>query len=335
MTLADTGPAPGRRRLLLLGGAGLLAAPAVARGQAAGWPSRPVRLVVPFPPGGSNDVIARPLAERMGARIGQPVVVENRPGAGGAIGAGQVAQAPADGHTLLLSSLSFVTASIVQRTGWDPEGSFDAITTLARAPFFLMVNPAVPAQGVLDLVRLAKARPGDLNYGSSGAGGINHFISEYFCQRAGVRLSHIPYRGTAPAVTDLVAGHIQVMITTVASASAAIREGRVRLLGATAEGAPPTEGVPEVPTVKSQGVDYEVDIWWGLLAPKGLPPEVRGAILAATRDALGDPAVARIYGHEGARPAPAAGPEEFPAVLRASLARWREVARIADIRADG
>jgi tripartite-type tricarboxylate transporter receptor subunit TctC len=334
MTLADTGPAPGRRRLLLLGGAGLLAAPAIARGQAAGWPSRPVRLVVPFPPGGSNDVIARPLAERMGARIGQPVVVENRPGAGGAIGAGQVAQAPADGHTLLLSSLSFVTASIVQRTGWDPEGSFDAITTLARAPFFLMVNPSVSAQGVQDLVRLGKERPGDLNYGSSGGGGINHFISEYFCQRAGIRMNHIPYRGTAPAVTDLVAGHIQVMITTVASASAAIREGRVRLLAATAEGAPPTDGVPDVPTVRSQGVDYEVDIWWGLFAPKGLPPELRGAILAAAGDALADPSVARIYGYEGARPAPAAGPEEFPAVLRASLARWREVARLADIRAE-
>jgi tripartite-type tricarboxylate transporter receptor subunit TctC len=325
---------PITRRPLL---AALLAAPAIARAQPA-WPHRPVRVVVPFPPGGSNDVVARPLAERLQARLGQPFVVENRGGAGGAIGAGQVAQAPADGYTLMVTSSSFATSAILQKPGWDAEASFDAVALLARAPFFIMVNPAFPARSVAELVALAKARPGSIDYASSGAGGINHFISEYFCQRAGIRMNHVPYRGTAPAVTDLVAGTIPVMITTVASANAAIRDGRVRVIAATAPvsgngggGLPPE--VPPVPMVTEAGIDYEAAIWWGLLAPHGLPAGTRAAIHAAVGGALGDAALARVYAAEGATPSPV-GPEAFPAILKADLARWREVARIADIRAE-
>ncbi|MBL6454084.1 tripartite tricarboxylate transporter substrate binding protein [Belnapia sp. T6] len=318
-----------RRRHLL---AAPLAAPAIARAQAA-WPTRPVRLVVPFPPGGSNDVVARPLAERLQARLGQPVVVENRGGAGGAIGAGQVAQAPADGYTLMVTSSSFPTSAVLQKTSWDAEGSFDAVALLARAPFFILVNPGFPARSVAELVALAKAKPGSIDYGTSGAGGINHFISEYFCQRAGIRMNHVPYRGTAPAVTDLVAGTIPLMITTVASANAAIREGRVRVLAATAPGGGLPPEVPPVPIVKEAGIDYEVAIWWGLLTPRGLPPAIRTAIHAAVNAALEDPNLARIYAAEGATPSPV-GPEEFPAILHADLARWREVARLADIRAE-
>ncbi len=318
---------PIARRPLL---AGLLAAPALARAEPA-WPNRPVRVVVPFPPGGSNDVVARPLAERLQARLGQPFVVENRGGAGGAIGAGQVAQAPADGYTLMVTSSSFATTAILQKPGWDAEGSFDAVALLARAPFFIMVNPSLPVRSVAELVALAKAKPGSLDYATSGAGGINHFISEYFCQRAGIRMNHVPYRGTSPAVTDLVAGTIPVMITTVASASSAIREGRVRVIAATAPGGGLPPEVPPVPTVREAGIDYEAAIWWGLLAPRGLPPEIRAAVHAAANAALGDANLARIYAAEGATPAPV-GPKEFPAILHADLARWREVARIADIR---
>ena len=324
------------RRTLLGGGTAALALPAVARGQgaASSWPNRPLRIVVPFPPGGSNDVVARPLAERLQARLGQPFVIENRAGAGGAIGAAQVAQAPADGYTLMVSSSSFSTTPIVQKTPWDPLESFDAIAILARAPFFIMVNPALPVRNVPELVRLAKEKPGSIDYGTSGAGGINHFITEYFCQAAGIRMNHIPYRGTAPAVTDLIAGNIQLMITTVASANAAIREGRVRVIAATAEGGGLPDNVPEPPTVKRQGVDYEVAIWWGLLAPKGLPVDLRRAIHGAVKAALADPGLQRIYDAEGAKPAPQGGLDEFAETLRADLARWREVARIANIRAE-
>ncbi|GAA0601245.1 tripartite tricarboxylate transporter substrate binding protein [Craurococcus roseus] len=292
-----------------------------------------MRLVVPFPPGGSNDVVARPLAERLQARTGQPFVVENRPGAGGAIGAAQVAQAPADGHTLMVTSSSFATSAVSQRTPWDALSSFDAVALLARAPFFVMVHPDLPARNLPDLVRLARETPGGLDYGTSGAGGINHFVTEYFCLRAGVRMTPVPYRGTAPAVTDLVAGNIRVMITTVASASAAIREGRVRVIAATSPGGGLPPNVGDVPTAREQGLDYEASIWWGLLAPRGLPPEARAAIHAAANAALADPELARVYDAEGARPA-RGGPEEFPALLREELARWREVAQAAGIRAE-
>ena len=325
-------PTPIGRRPLLAAAAAPTA-PALARAQTAAWPQRPVRLVVPFPPGGSNDVVARPLAERLQARTGQPFVVENRAGAGGAIGAAQVAQAPADGHTLMVTSSSFATSAVSQRTPWDALGSFDAVALLARAPFFVMVHPDLPARNVADLVRLARETPGGLDYGTSGAGGINHFVTEYFCMRAGIRMTPVPYRGTAPAVTDLIAGNIRVMVTTVASASAAIREGRVRVVAATAPGGGLPPNVGEVPTAREQGLDYEVSIWWGLLAPRGLAPDVRTAVHAAANAALAEPELARIYEGEGARPA-RGGPEEFPTLLREELARWREVAQAAGIRAE-
>ncbi len=318
-------------RRALLGATLALPALSPARAQGAPWPSRTVRIVVPFPPGGSNDVIARPLADRLQAKTGQSFVIENRAGAGGAIGAAQVAQAAPDGTTLMVSSSSFATSSIVQKTPWDAEGSFDAIATLARAPFFILVNPSLPARTLPELVALAKAKPGSIDYGTSGAGGINHFISEYFSQAAGVRLNHIPYRGTAPAVTDLIAGNIQLMITTVASANAAIREGRVRVIAATAPGGGLPENVAEPPTVKSQGIPFEVSIWWGLFAPKGVPAEIRAAIHAAVNTALADPALKRIYAAEGAVPSQDP-PGAFAETLRADLVRYREVARAADIK---
>ncbi|MFO0199604.1 MAG: Bug family tripartite tricarboxylate transporter substrate binding protein, partial [Alphaproteobacteria bacterium] len=197
-------PALPRRALLLAASASPLAGPALAQ---APWPARPVRIVVPFPPGGSNDVVARPLAERLQARLGQPVVIENRAGAGGAIGATAVAQAPADGYTLMVSSSSFATTSITQRVPWGVLENFTPVALLARSPFIVLVHPDFPARSVTDLVRMARERPGAIDYGSSGPGGINHFVTEYFCLRAGIKMNHVPYRGMPPAVTDLVAGH--------------------------------------------------------------------------------------------------------------------------------
>jgi tripartite-type tricarboxylate transporter receptor subunit TctC len=317
------------RRALL---AATLAIPAVARAQGA-WPNRPIRLVVPFPPGGSNDVIARPLADRLQARLGQTVVVENRGGAGGSIGAGQVALAPADGYTLMVTSSSFPTSAVLQKTPWDAEGSFDAVAVLARAPFFVMTNPNFEARDIPSLVALAKAKPGSIDFGTSGAGGINHFITEYFCLQAGIRMNHIPYRGTAPAVTDLVAGNINLMITTVASANAAIRDARVRVIAATAPGGGLPAEAPPVKTVKEQGVDYEVAIWWGLLTPRGLPPDIRRALHAAVNECLEDANLRRIYAGEGATPSPV-GPDDFAKILHDDLVRWRQVAQAANIRAE-
>lgn len=317
----------GRRTALGLGVA--MAAPAVMAQGA--WPSRPVRIVVPFPPGGSNDVVARPLAERLQQKLGQPVIIENRPGAGGAIGATAVSQSPADGYTLMVSSSSFATTSVSQRVPWGVVENFTPIALLARSPFIVIVNNDLPVRNVQELVRLAKERPGRIDYGTSGPGGINHFVTEYFAQRAGVQMNHVPYRGTGPAVTDLVAGHIQLMITTLPSAAGVVRDGRVRLLAYSAEGIP--EGAPPAPLVKESGLDYDIAIWWGLFAPHGLPAPLLEKLNAETNAALRDPDMARLYQGEGARPSPGT-PDAFTAMLRADIARWREVAQLANIRID-
>ncbi len=317
-----------RRRMALALGAGLLS-PAV-RAQGA-WPSRPIRIVVPFPPGGSNDVVARPLAERLQQRLGQPVVIENRAGAGGAIGATAVSQAPADGYTLMVSSSSFATTSVSQRVPWGVLENFTPIALLARSPFIVIANNDLPVRSVQDLVRLARERPGRIDYGTSGPGGINHFVTEYFAQRAGVQMNHVPYRGTGPAVTDLVAGHIQLMITTLPSAAGVVRDGRVRLLAYSSQGVP--EGAPPAPLVTDSGLDYDIAIWWGLFAPHGLPAPILERLNAETNAALRDPDMARLYQGEGARPSPGT-PDAFAAMLRTDIARWRDVAQLANIRID-
>ncbi len=313
------------RRTALL----LLASPGIARAQ---WrPDRPLRIVVPFPPGGSNDVIARPLADKLQPRLGQAVVIENRAGAGGAIGAQQVAQSPPDGHTLMLTSTSFAASAVVQRTPYDAQASFDPVAIVARAPFIVLVANAHPARDLRGLVEYARANPGRVDYGSSGPGSIGHFLTEQLGLLTGVRMSHVPYRGMPPAVTDLVAGNIQLLITTIASANAAVREGRVRMLGYLAPGAPASS--PAAPTVQD-ALGLEVAggaIWWALFAPRGLPAPVSAALQAAVRDALGEPDIARIYETEGARPA-FTDAEATRAELAADLARFREVAQRAAIR---
>jgi len=312
----------------------LLATPALipmlARAQA--WPQRPVRIVVPFPPGGSNDVIARPLADKLQQRLGQPVVIENRAGAGGAIGAGQVAQAAADGHTLMVTSSSFAASAVVQRTPYDAIQSFEPVAVLARAPFLVLTHLNFPPRDIGALIAHARANPGRVDFGSSGPGGINHFVTELFALKAGLRLNHIPYRGMPPAVTDLIAGHIQMLITTMASASSPIREGRVRLLAYAAPGTP--AGSPAAPIVReATGLDYEASIWWGLFGPRGLPPEVTQTLNAAVRSALAEPDIARIYEGEGATPSPSSA-AAFAETLQHDINRFREVAQAANIRLD-
>ncbi|HEY4254088.1 MAG TPA: tripartite tricarboxylate transporter substrate-binding protein [Roseomonas sp.] len=317
------------RRALLAGfAAAPLARPALAQ---PAWPNRPIRIIVPFPPGGSNDVVARPLAERLQAKLGQAVVIDNRAGAGGVLGSTTVSQAAPDGYTLMVTSSSFATSSIVQRTNYRLPEDFEAVALLAKAPFFILTNRDFPPRTVQELVAAAKADPGGIDYGSSGPGGINQFITEYFCLRAGIRMNHIPYRGMPPAVTDLIAGNIKVLITTVASANAPAREGMVNVLAYTAAGRP--EGSRPAPTVREAGIDYEADIWWGLFGPKGMPPEVIARLNAASNEALADPATERLMQAEGARPAPDTS-ANFATLLREELARWRQVAQAANIRTE-
>lgn len=290
-----------------------------------------MRIVVPFTPGGSNDAIARPLAERLQARFGQSFVVENRPGAGSAVGVSAVAQSAADGHTLLLTTSSIAAIGAVQGTGFDPTRDLDGVALLAKAPLIVLTPPASPIGSIRDLVAADRARPGGLHYASSGPGSTTHIATELFNLRAGTGLQHVPYRGTAGALTDLVAGRVNVMFTTIASAAGQIRGGLLRIIAYTGEERPP--GTPPAPTVRSAGIEYESGIWWGLFAPRGLPPALRRALNAAANAALEEPGFARYLEGEGAMPAPLP-PETFAAFLEAEVRAMREVVAKARIRAD-
>jgi tripartite-type tricarboxylate transporter receptor subunit TctC len=318
-----------RRALLAAAGAPCLTRGAIA--QTEGWPARPVRIVVPFTPGGSNDAISRPLAERLQARFGQPVLVETRPGAGSAVGVASVAQSAADGYTLLLTTSSIASIGPVQGTGFDPATELDAVALLAKAPLVVVTPPASPIASIRDLVAADRARPGSLRFASSGPGSTTHIAAELFNLRAGTRLQHVPYRGTAGALTDLVAGRVEVMFTTIASAAGQIRGGLLRVIAYTGEERP--AGTPPAPTVREAGIDYEAGIWWGLFAPRGLPPALRQALNAAANAALQEPGFAAYLATEGAMPAPLP-PGNFAASLASEVRAMREVVAAAHVRAD-
>lgn len=324
----------GRRAMLAAAGASCLAAPSLAQplpAQIEGWPARPVRIVVPFTPGGSNDAIARPLAERLQARFGQPFVVENRPGAGSAVGVATVVQSAPDGHTLLLTTSSIAAIGPVQGSGFNPLVELDAVALLAKAPLIVVTPPGSPIGSIQDLVAADRARPGSLHYASSGPGSTTHIAAELFNLRSGTRLQHVPYRGTAGALTDLVAGRVDLMFTTIASAAGQIRGGLLRIIAYTAEERP--AGTPPAPTVRAAGIAYESGIWWGLFGPRGLPPALRRGLNAAANAALEEPGFARYLASEGALPAPLP-PAAVTAFLEGEVREMREVVAAAHIRAD-
>jgi len=317
------------RRAALAAALGL---PAIARAQGT-WPQRPVRIIVPFPPGGSNDAVARPLAEHLQSRFGQPFVVENRPGAGSTIGSAEMARLPADGMTLMVTSSTFSTSAAVQRTPYDAAADFEGVAMLASAPLVVLAAPSFPPGSLAELVAYLRANPGKVDYGSAGPGSINQLSAELFAQKAGgLSMQHVPYRGMGPATTDLAAGTIQLLFTTLPSARGVIDGGRVKVLGWTGENRP--AGGPQAPTPRESGLpDYEARIWWGLLARRGTPPEIRDRLNAAANGALSGGRLAAYLESEGATPTPwpAAQGDAF---LRADLMRWRGVASAANIRVE-
>lgn len=304
-----------------------LAAPALATTPA--WPSQNIRLVVPFTPGGSNDNIARPLAEALQASLGRPVVVENRPGAAGSIGAAFVASAPPDGHTLLLASMSFSTSSTIRRTSFDAIESFDAVARICTAPMLVVTKPNSPFRSMDQLVAYARANPGKLLYGMAGMGGAGHFSQEAFNLASQLRMEAIPYAGIAPAQADLVAGRIDFLMTTLASVRGLVDAGTVPVIGvSTAERAP---GLPDVPTIReSTGIDYVVTTWYGILAPRGVPAPVLQRLNAEIGAAVSAPSYRRFLEIEGAQAAPL-GTAEFAEYMRADILRWRQLAADARI----
>ena len=302
----------------LLGGAALLA------GTAHAFPDRPVRLVVGFPPGAS-DLSARIVAQKMSEIWGQPVVVENRPGAAGNIAASQVATAKPDGYTILLAVNSYtINTTVYRNLKWDLLRDFTAIGRYAKSPMVVVVNNELPAKNVDELVAYAKSKPGMLNYGSAGTGTAPHLAGEIFADRTGVKMVHVPYKGSAPSVTALMANEVQVAFGAMSAFDGAVRGGRVRPLAVTT--GQRFSQLPEVPTVAESGIaDFDLDIWYGLLAPAGTPADVVKALSDALESAVADPAVSKKL-HDAGLDTSYLDSAATMTLMKQDVARWAEIA---------
>ena len=318
-----------RRAATTTAAVGILAAILVAIGGApaahAGWPDKPIRIVVPFAPGGSTDSVARLSAEWLARALGQPVTVENRTGASGTIAAEFVAQAPPDGHTLFMASLAQM--SIVPHMGkvrYDPFKSFVPISVISTSFFALAVHPSLPAKNVQQLVALAKARPGQLVYGSSGNGSAAHLTMALFLQRAGLKMVHVPYKGVAPAIADLMGGHVPMVFGSVSEVLRYYKGGKLRVLGVSSEKR--LDQMPEVPTVAEQGFPgYFVSTWNGLVAPAGTPAGPINTLHAALTRVMADEALAARLKPLSVLAMTDATPAAFGEFWRAQEPIWRDL----------
>ena len=306
--------------------------PALAAESANDYPSKPIRLVVPFTPGGSTDILARVIGQKLTEAWGKQVVIDNRPGAGGNIGVDLVAKSPADGYTLVMGHIGTfgVNPTLYPKLPFDPVKDFQPITLVALVPNMLSVNPAVPARSVKELIALAKAKPGTINFGSGGNGSAAHLAGEYFKLMTKTEITHIPYRGTSPAVTDLIAGQIQMIITGVPPTLSFVKAGKLRALGvATARRLPL---LPELPTIAEAGVPgYEATQWYGVLAPAGVPKPIVAKLNAEMVKAIKGADVREKLAAEAAEPV-GNTPEEFSAFIKKEIARWAPVVKASGAR---
>jgi len=313
----------------------LLAILALALAQAAAaqaFPSKAVRLVNPFPPGGPLDILGRLLSERLGVALGRPVLVENKPGAAGNIGAAEVARSPADGHTVLLTLFSIVTSNphLYDRLPFDPLKDFAPITALASSDSVLIVHPALPAASVKELIAHAKANPGKLNYASAGKASPGHLTAEFFARRSGAAFTHVPYKGNAEAIRSVLAGETQMMFTPTTGALPLIKAGKLKAIAVYL-----TERVDELPEVPSlEGFDQKtLPFWYGLLAPAGTPREIVMRLNTETVKALKDPQVDKTL--RAGRIFPIGNtPEEFGTMMREGHAAWGRVIRETGVKGE-
>ncbi len=322
-----------RRRSILIAAAviaGTAIFPALAR---ADYPDKPIKLVVPYTPGGATDVIARVVGQKLSMSLGQPVVVENRAGAAGNLGAAYVAREKPDGYTLLLGALTSHAINSVllpSSAGFTMDKSFTPISVVGRVPLVVAVGPSVKGKTLADFIAAAKARPGGMNYGSSGNGSPQHLAAELFKRQAGVDLTHVPYKGSSPALNDLMGGQVDVVFDTLPATQSFIKSGRLRALAT----ATPQRVLPEVPTASEAGLPgYEVSSMFGLLAPAGLPAPIANKLSAALKDVMAQPEVKSALVAQGAMPAYTT-PEEARAQITAEVARWSKVIKESNIRAD-
>jgi tripartite-type tricarboxylate transporter receptor subunit TctC len=294
------------------------------------WPSQPLRLIVPFPPGGVTDVMARTVAVRLAEELGQSVVVDNRAGASGVIGAEAGAKATPDGYTLTMGNISTlaINAATFAKLPYDPQKSFAPVTMVAVQPLLIAVHPSLPAKTVPELVALAKAKPGELAYGTAGSS--IHLAVEQFSTVAGIKMNHIPYKGSAPAITDLVGGQIQVLFDPFSTLYPQVASGKVRALAVTTEKR--SSVAPELPTLAEAGYPgFDVSSWQGIVVPAGTPQPIIDKLNAVLVKILAEPGVKAQFAKQGAEAAPST-PKDFGSYVAAEIARWKKVAQDAGVR---
>ncbi len=325
------------KRIILSCLLGLLVAPGLTWAQA-GWPSKPVRFVVPYPPGGPLDAVARLLADKLREPLGQPVVVENKPGAGGNIGADFVAKAAPDGHTLVMGAVAThaINPALFPKLPYDPVRDFAPVTLVASVPNVLVLNSERAAQigirSVQDLLGYARAHPGRLNFASGGNGSAGHLAGELFKSMARVSMVHIPYAGAAPAQLGLLAGQTDLMFDNLASATPNIRAGRLKALAVTTEKR--AGSFPDLPTLAEAGLaGFDINTWFGVLAPAGTPPEIVRRLNAEFVRALQSPEVRERLARMGAEPAPTT-PEQFAALIQRDLRKYAQIVKVSGATVD-
>ncbi len=305
-----------------------------AAAQAQTYPAKPIRVVVPFPPGGSIDIMARRLAIPLTAKLGQSVVVENRAGAGSIVGGTFVAQAPNDGYTLLFASSSTLTLApaISPKLPYDPNKDFTPVSLIGDLPFLLLVHPSVPASNVRDLIALAKARPGQMNYSSFGNATTNHFFGEMLNSMGGVKITHVPYKGGAPALTALIAGEVQIMFDSTPASMPRVQAGSVKALGITS--AKRVASYPNIPTIAEQALpDLVGGAWFGVLGPGGMSEQIVNLLHKEIIDSLAAPEMKAEFAKNGVEMI-GSTPREFAEFIRRETIRWTKIARDNNIRAE-
>ncbi|MCX7152471.1 MAG: tripartite tricarboxylate transporter substrate binding protein [Proteobacteria bacterium] len=296
------------------------------------YPTKPIRIIVPFAPGGGSDLIGRLIAQKLTGRLGQQVIVENKPGAGGNLGAEQAVKAPADGYTLLLVAGSYTVNPSLYKLSWDSANDISPIIQLSQGPFLVAVHPSVPAKTLKEFIELAKKQPDKFSYASSGSGSITHLATELFLDMAKIKAVHVPYKGTGPALNDAIAGNVQLIFGSVSTTLQHVKSGRLRALAVTTAKRIPA--APEVPTVAEAGVPgYDVVLWHGLVAPKGVPKAIIDKLNAAANEALTAKDTADLLASDGVSPA-GGTPEQFQATIKTDIERWRKVVQQANVKVE-
>lgn len=296
------------------------------------YPNKPVRLIIPFPPGGSNDVVGRMIAAQLSARLDKPVVVENHGGAGGLIGTEMATKSSPDGHTLLLISVAFAFNPSIYKLPYDPTAAFVPVAILGAGPVVIAVTSKLPVGSVKELIALAKEKPGELNYATAGVGSFQHLASELFKLQAGVNIVHIPFKGGGPAMMDVIAGNTQIAIGSLVQMLPQIKGGRLKALGVGSASRIPA--LPDLPTISEAGVPgYEVTNWWGIVVPAGTPRPIVDRLHKELTAIVDSPETKKRFETEGAEPL-SMSPDEFGRFIATETAKWARVVRDAAIRAE-